>query len=531
MSRWLHLSKETQSTCARLRGIARAATAAALFGLALLCPVPGQGQSQLTSQAISQSPAQSGSQPAKPDPAQTSKHKLGPLEISVNWRVRVEGWDWFEDSSGNNSYAFPHSLLRVAIGQESEDFDWQVEAAQDAILMLPRDAVVAAPQGQLGLGGTYYAANGNGRNNANTFIKQVYFQANHLGQGKLKLGRFEYLDGTEVKPKDATLAALVQTRIAQRLIGNFGWSAVGRSYDGGQFSCNFGRSNLTLLGARTTRGVYQIDGMGELDVNLYYGAFTVPVEAGHGAGELRLFGVGYIDHRTTVLKTDNRAQAVRAADHGEIQIGTYGADYLHVFNTAEAGKFDLLLWGAFQTGAWGRLTQRAGAFVGEFGWQPPAKTLKPWLSAGYSYGSGDGNSKDSVHGTFFQVLPTPRPYARFPFYDMENNEDFYGSLNVRPHSKLSLRSELHALRLAKASDLWYLGGGAFQPRTFGYTGRPSGGNRSLANVWDLSADYQATRAFAVGLYYGHAWGKAVIASIYPKDRDGQLAYVETNLRF
>lgn len=523
--------KEAQNACVWSYSVTCAATVVALFGLALLCPVPGWSQSQLPSQTILQSQAQSGSEPARPDSAQTSKHKLGPLEISGNWRVRMEGWDWFEGNSGQNSYAFPHSLLRVAIRQESEDFDWQVEAAQDSILMLPRDAVVAAPQGQLGLGGTYYAANGNGRNNANAFVKQAYFQINRLGQGHLKLGRFEYLDGTEVKPKDATIAALVQTRVAQRLIGNFGWSAVGRSYDGGQFSYDFGKNSLTLLGARTTRGVYQIDAMGELDVDIYYGAFTVPVEARHGAGELRLFGVGYIDHRTTVLKTDNRSLLVRTADHGEIQIGTYGADYLHVFNTASAGKFDFLLWGAIQTGAWGRLTQRAGAFVGELGWQPPVKILNPWLSTGYSYGSGDRNSTDSVHGTFFQVLPTPRPYARFPFYNMENNEDFYGSLNLRPHSKLALRSELHALRLSSRNDLWYLGGGAFQPHTFGYTGRPSGGNRSLANVWDISVDYQATRAFAVGLYYGHAWGKAVIAGIYPKDRDGQLAYVETNLRF
>ena len=528
MSRWLHLSKEARNDCVRP---CSAATAAALFGLVLLCPIPGWGQSQLASQSVSQSQAQSGSQPPKPDSTQTTKHKLGPLEISGNWRVRVEGWDWFEGSSGQNSYAFPHSLLRVAIGQESKRLDWQVEAAQDAILLLPRNAVVAAPQGQLGPGGTYYAANGNGRNNVNAFVKQAYVQINHLGQGRLKLGRFEYFDGAEVKPKDATLAAIVQTRIAQRLIGNFSFSAVERSYDGAQFHYALGKGDVTVFGARTTRGVYQIDGMGELSVDVYYGALTLPTGAEHSAGELRLFGLGYIDHRTGVLKTDNRPQAARSADHGEIQIGTYGGDYLHVFNTGTTGKFDFFVWGAVQTGAWERLTQRAGAFVGEFGWQPPVKTLKPWLSAGYSYGSGDGNSSDSVHGTFFQVLPTPRLYARTPFYNMENNEDFYGSLNLRPHSKLALRSELHALRLSSRNDLWYLGGGAFQPHTFGYTGRPSNGNRSVANVWDLSADYQATRTFAVGLYYGHAWGKAVIASIYPKDPNGQLAYVETNLRF
>jgi hypothetical protein len=169
--------------------------------------------------------------------------------------------------------------------------------------------------------------------------------------------------------------------------------------------------------------------------------------------------------------------------------------------------------------------------VGEAGWQLPVKALKPWVSAGYSYGSGDGNPNDSRHGTFFQDLPTPRQYARFPFYNMMNNEDLYASLNLRPVSKLALRSEVHTLRLANAADLWYSGGGAFQPKTFGYTGRPSNGNRGLANVWDLSADYQITRSFSTTLYYGHAWGKGVISSIYPKDANGQLIFLETNFHF
>ena len=514
--RSLHTMLQRFARGAPLRSIGMAATALACASL-------------LSSSAAS---AQSASSPSgKSDSSQASDYKLGPLDISGSWRVRVEGWDWFEGNSGQNSYAFPHSLLRVAIGQLREDFSWQIEAAQDAILLLPREAVVPAPQGQLGPGGTYYAANGNGRNNVNAFVKQAYFQVNRVGHGKLKLGRFEYFDGSEVKPKDPTLASIVQTRISQRLIGNFAFSAVQRSFDGALFSYDFGQDNLTLFGARTTRGVYQIDGMGELDVDLYYGALTVPTKTEHSAGELRLFGLGYIDHRTNVLKTDNRPQGVRAADHGEVQIATYGANYVHAFNTQGAGIFDFLLWGAVQTGAWGHLTQRAGAFVGEFGWQPPMHLLKPWLSAGYSYGSGDANSNDSVHGTFFQVLPTPRIYARMPFYNMENNEDFYGSLNLRPHSKLAIRSELHALRLANRNDLWYLGGGAFQPHTFGYTGRPSGGARSFANVWDFSGDYQVTKDFSVGLYYAHAWGKRVLTNIYPRDHDGQFAFVETNLRF
>ena len=50
-------------------------------------------------------------------------------------------------------------------------------------------------------------------------------------------------------------------------------------------------------------------------------------------------------------------------------------------------------------------------------------------------------------------------------------------LLLRPHNATTVRAEVHGLRLANGSDLWYLGGGAFQPWTFGYIGRAIAGNR------------------------------------------------------
>jgi hypothetical protein len=480
-------------------------------------PVPAAPSEQLTEK--------------KKEPVSPPKHKLGPLEVSINWRTRAEGWNWFEGKTGNSDYGLWDSLLRIGIGQTGEHFDWFIEGEQPSILALPNDAVVAAPQGQLGLGGNYYAANNNHTNVANGFVKQAFVNLKHLGPLGLKVGRFEYFDGLEVKPKDPLLATVVQTRISSRLISNFAFAAVQRTFDGVQLTADSGQNNFTFFGARPTQGVFQIKGMDELDVDTYYGAYTRSVTTQKTAGELRVFALGYVDHRTTVLKTDNRSATLRTADLDEIEIATWGADYVHVFHTIGAGNFDFLVWGVLQTGSWGNLAQHAGAFVGELGWQPPVKILKPWLSAGYSYGSGDGNPNDTRHGTFFQVLTTPRQYARFPFYNMMNNEDWYGTLNLRPASKLALRTEAHALRLANASDLWYSGGGAFQPKTFGYTGRPSNNFRGLGNVWDLSADYQLTKSLSTTFYYGHAWGKSVIAAIYPKDANGQLIFLETNYHF
>ena len=494
-------------------------------------------QSQGMSQSSSQ-PQQVARLAAEPPPPQDSKapapkpakHKMGPFEISINWRTRTEGWNWFEGNTGNSDYPFWDSLLRVGIGQSRERVDWFIEGETASILGLPNNAVAPAPLGQLGLGGTYYAANGNHSNNTGGFLKQAYVNFKHVGPTSVKLGRFEFFDGLEVKPQDSFLASVIASRVAHRLISNFGFTAVQRTFDGGQFQWNSGPNSFTFFGARPTAGIFQVDGMDELDVEVYYGAYNRGFNTRHGSGALRVFAVGYVDDRNTVLKTDNRPQGLRAADLGKLEIATYGADYVQVLKTGRGDKFDFVLWGVFQGGSWGALAQHAGAFVAEAGWQP-AVALKPWISAGYSYGSGDSNPNDSTHGTFFQVLTTPRQYARFPFYNMMNNADLYATLDLHPAKKLGMRTEAHAMRLADSHDLWYGGGGAFQPKTFGYLGRPSGGHEGLANVWDISADYQINRMFSISPYYGYAWGKSVVQSIYPRNPNGQFAFLETNFHF
>ena len=456
------------------------------------------------------------------------------LAIHGSWRLRLEGWNWFQDGAGtSNSYAFPSSILRVDIGQQRNKLDWMVEIAQPSLFGLSARSLAPQPAGQLGLRGTYWAANVR-ENTAAIFPYKAFLRfkalAGHQGT-QLTLGRFDFVDGTEVTPTDTTLAWVKAQRIAHRLIGNFQFSVTGRSDDGIVFSSTFRRANLTLAAARPTRGVYQVDGLGELDVNWEYGAFTVATGSGRSNGELRLFGLGYQDERA-VTKTDNRPAALRGgADRLQnINIGTFGLHYIHALQTEHAGTFDFLLWLAGQAGTWGVQDHRAGALATEVGWQPNA-AWRPWLRLAYDMGSGDGNPNDTTHNTFFQVLPTPRSYARFPFWNLENMNDASAILILRPSPKLTVRSEGHALWLASRKDLWYQGGGAFQPRTFGYVGRPSNGNRGLADVWDLSADYSISPHWALGFYYGHAWGRGVVKAIYPSGPDGDFGYTELTFRF
>jgi hypothetical protein len=251
---------------------------------------------------------------------------------------------------------------------------------------------------------------------------------------------------------------------------------------------------------------------------------------GSSKAEWRVFGIYYNDDRG-VVKTDNRSAAARAKDLGGIDILTYGGHYIQAIPTV-AGTFDLLGWGALQTGKWGLLTQRSGAGAVEAGFQPKiAKALRPWLCGGYFYSSGDNSATDNTHGTFFAILPTPRVYARFPFFNEMNNRDLFAELMLRPAKGLTLRSDVHGLWLANKNDLWYSGGGAFQPWTFGFNGRPSNGATGLATLYDISADYQWTRGLSTGLYFGYARGGAVVAHIFPGDSNGTLSFVEANYRF
>ena len=129
------------------------------------------------------------------------------------------------------------------------------------------------------------------------------------------------------------------------------------------------------------------------------------------------------------------------------------------------------------------------------------------------------------------MLPTPRPYARFPFFNMMNSEDAFAALILRPHAKVTVSGEFHSLRLSKAADLWYSGGGVFQPWTFGYSGRSTSGRRPLGNLYDTSLEYRMNRNLTLTGYFGYSQGLAAMEQIYPQGKNAQFGYLEGLYRF
>ena len=79
--------------------------------------------------------------------------------------------------------------------------------------------------------------------------------------------------------------------------------------------------------------------------------------------------------------------------------------------------------------------------------------------------------------------------------------------------------------------MWYLDGGAFQPQTFGYSGRATSGRRSLANLYDTNLEYRMNPRIVLTGYVGYAQGLAVMETIYPRGKNGSLSLLELLYRF
>ncbi len=453
-----------------------------------------------------------------------------PATYTVTIRERTNVTEWFAGTPAAEKYAYQDSLLRVSVAQRIRHWDYQLELGQSAELALPSDAISSFPaQGQLGLGGTYFAANGKNNDPAAASFRQgfVRYNFNHPGDS-LRAGRFEFFDGQETASRNPTLSWLQSNRIAQRLVGNFGFSNGQRSFDGVEGRMGGETWNLTAMAGRATQGVFNMNANPELNVDIQYAALTRSVAGQHII--VRGFGLGYHDGRTGLTKTDNRSAAARALDHKNIRIGTYGGDVIASAPIFKGVSGDFLFWGAGQFGTWGLLNHSAGAIATEAGVRLDSVPTTPWLRGGYFRSTGDHNSTDGAHNTFFQVLPTPRIYARFPFYNLMNSTDAFVQLVDKPAKRIEVRADVHFLRLTSSSDLWYQGGGAYDNIVFGYTGRPANGHSGLGTVPDISADIGLTDRVSLGTYYAHASGKSVVTAIYPAHIGANYGYFELDYK-
>ncbi len=455
------------------------------------------------------------------------------VTLTAQDRARAEVVDFFRPPAGRAPagaprYAFYGNQLRAGLRLLFPHADLGMEVQDTRLVHLPDDASLGAPFGNLGPGAIYFA-NTRDRDQGEPFLKQAHLTLRRSGLSA-EVGRFEYRDGLETVPGDATLAALKRMRIAERLVGPFGYTHVTRSFDGARFAIDRPAWNTTAFVSRPTAGGFEVSANREIDDVSLAGITLTAKRLPHTPpADVRLFYLYYEDDRGAAVKVDNRPAAVRTADKGHIVVHSWGGHAITVVD-AGPGSLDGLVWAAFQGGTWGVLDHHAWAYALEAGYELPRLPMAPWIRAGYDRSSGDDDPADGEHRTFFQVLPTARIYAQFPFYNLMNDEDLFVQMIANRFGRATVRADYHWLRLTEPHDLWYSGGGATNDRVFGFAGIPANGHRGLAHVVEGGVDVKVYERLSASAYYAHAFGQGVVGATF-SGRSANYGYVELTLRY
>jgi len=455
----------------------------------------------------------------------------GPLDsrirLEISDRARYERIDWFRTAPTsairNYDYGFFANRLQVGLRVTRDPLELFVQYQNSLINSLPENAP--------GPGGSYFA-NTPHVNQEKGILRNAWLRWKRpFGASgvSLQAGRQLFREGLEAPPvADPTLAWLQKNRVAERLVGPFDYTHVGRSFDGAQIAYDDDAVNVTGFGFVPTWGGFEINANRELEVGVAGVSANIKALEKLPGTNGRLFGLWYKDRRDLV-PVDNRPLDVRQADDGDLEIYTLGANLTHVMSVGP-GKLDLLAWGGTQFGDWQSQSQDSWAWALEAGYQLPDLWAAPWLRVGLDMSSGDSDPNDDEHETFFQVLPTARLYAQFPFYNLMNNRDLFAQLILKPHRIVTALASVHWLRVSEQDDFLYSGGGATSNSVFGFAGTPTGNRNGIGTMVDLSLSVQATEHLTLSGYYAHVFGCGMIDQAFAGN-DANYAYAEATLSF
>ena len=463
-----------------------------------------------------------------PAAAQPSAPSQAPVEWEAIVRnlTRTEFWQFFEPlpspAAGNAETAHIGNRLLAGVRWRRGLVD--ATAALQYVQFGGLDADAIGP-GALGTSALYYD------HSSDSSSSQVYLRTMSVavrGIAKrldLQVGRFGYTSGAERASGTAKIESVKRMRIDSRLIGEFEWSLYQRSFDGARADWRAVRWTLTAAAARPTQGGFEdASGVGIDDILVGNVAWTAAPGLLIPRTEVQAFATHYADHRRVSARPDNTGLSAAMVDAAITTVGFHTVSALPVGSR----ELDLLTWFGVQTGDWYEQSHRGLGWSLEGGHQWSKTAGAPWLRGGMLYMSGDGNPADARHGTFFPMLPTARRYSQSTLTTLANVRDTFAQVIVHPASALTARIDVHAIALASTADGWYSGSGATQEegRIFGYTLRPSGGQRRVTNVVEGSLEWRIHPRWTAAVYGAVASAGPVVRRSF-QEHPGGFFYLES----
>lgn len=291
----------------------------------------------------------------------------------------------------------------------------------------------------------------------------------------------------------------------QKIIGAFGWSNVGRTfnavkmmYDREWFYLDAFASNVVVPEDRHFNTESHDDD--------FYGLY----------GGWREFPGGVLE-AYFLIRDDNRAGRDR-------EIYTFGTRLQGYCPQYEAIDYSVEL--VAQTGDLaGGVDQEAYAAHVAAGYTFKNNPYTPRLGIEYNFSTGDDDPDDGDNETFDNLFPTNHlHYGYMDLFSWRNIHNLRLSASGKPMEKLTLKCDLHFFWLDDTSDAWYnAGGGIVRPAT-------PGADDFVGEELDLTAIYKVNRHLVLMAGYSHFFPGGFVEDTGPDD-DADWLYLQTTFSF
>lgn len=288
-----------------------------------------------------------------------------------------------------------------------------------------------------------------------------------------------------------------------RVLGNFVWSNVGRTFDAGRFMWDTDEVHIEAIAARVDEDGYTTnDGSDNSDENMYAAQFAFKKLIPSALLELMYIQRNDEDNvaNLSVLQGFDTA-----ASSESLEVHDFGFRLDGKIPNLDAIDYTLEAHGQF--GDYGDQTHKAYALAAKGGYTFKEMNWKPRFGFEYAHASGDDDPTDSDHDTFDNLYPTNHMNGIYGFADLlswQNMHDIRFNVKVTPTQKLTAQVDYHYFLLDEAEDGWYLANGFLASGT-----RPAAAigydddDRELAQEVDLTVSYQLYKN--VGILGGYSW--------------------------
>jgi hypothetical protein len=327
----------------------------------------------------------------------------------------------------------------------------------------------------------------------------------------------------------------------ERLVGVNPWNNIGRTFDAVK-----AHWQSSWIGVDFFTGRIVIPEDGRFNVNNDYdwfsGAYATLIKVPKHVLDVYFFSRNASQQAIAAEPSPQETPLPSARD-------IYTLGFRFKSKPGELGPWDYSLEAAGQLGNFrdrrlgansARLDHEAWMVIAQGGYTFTNWWTIPRLGLEYSHGSGDSNPQDGKHQTFETLFPSYHPfYGYMDFVSLQNIHDVRGTLQLKPHPKVSLSLEGHGFWLSDTHDNFYSANG--QPRGgIGTTGGTGYGiNPSFSNFvgteLDAIARWTVTRYAQLEIGYGHFFVgdyiRQSLSSPTVGSRDADWFYAQVTVNF